>query len=250
MFPDLHPKFEDDDLFIRETSPPSKAPDILSFCAEITEGSPVFVDVVPTPGARAGWCFANVADAITKDGGEPVHGWTIWAVPGVWNAAEFHVVLKNSRGDLIDVTPKSDGERWILFLPDARYTPGFDFFTRPNTVRERVYGTEGRDQFVVGTAAAFSDARLAYETQKAKRKGLTVTQSIGSKMKGRDRYARLIDEFLEEVGQLEAMLVPTPEGMICKGSRRVNEFRRRAATVERMKTKIFLMADMWVREMV
>jgi len=46
------------------------------------------------------------------------------------------------------------------------------------------------------------------------------------------------------------MLVPTPEGMVCKDKRRIPEFHRRATDVQRQKTKIFLMADMMVRGMV
>jgi hypothetical protein len=35
-------------------------------------------------------------------------------------------------------------------------------------------------------------------------------------MKGRDRFERTLDGFLEDVGALEAMLVPTPERTLCK----------------------------------
>jgi hypothetical protein len=199
------------------------------------------------PGARHAWCFANVAKAIEQEGGAAVHGWTIWCCPGLWNAAEFHLVQKTIDGQLRDVTPKPDGEPHIAFVPDSRFAAHFNFYDRPNSIRERTLGIDGRDEFVTNRLAEFSSAQLDYETDKARRKGLTVTQSVGSKMKGRDRFERLVDEFLEEVGEIEAMLLPTPEGMVCKDSRRVSEFHRRAAAVEKKKTKIFLMADMIVR---
>jgi hypothetical protein len=248
-FPAPRPDFDDDDLFIRETSPLEVTANIAAFCAPITGRPPLFVDVVPAPGARAGWCYANVADVIAKEGGDRVHGWTIWNAPGLWNAAEFHVVWKTASGQLVDVTPKPDGERFICFLPDSDYAPNFNFYGRPNNIRERVYGTEGCDEFVAAKIASFTAARLTYEMGKAKRQGLSIVQSVGSKMKGRDRYERIIDEFLKEVGEIEAMLVPTPEGMVCEDPRRVPELRRRAADIEK-KTKVFLMADLWVRGMV
>jgi hypothetical protein len=226
------------------------ADSIIYMCVFDFRQAQLFVDVAPSASARAGWCFANVADVIAREGGSAIHGWTVWSAPGLWNAAEFHVVLKTAAGRLLDVTPKPDGEPCILFLPDPRFAADFDFYQRPNNRRERVYGTEGRDEFVSTRLAEFNTVRLEYETEKAKRKGLTITQSVGCKMKGRDRYARLIDEFLAEVGELEAMLVPTPKGTVVKDPRRLPEFHHRAADVERRKTKIFLMADMWIRGMV
>ncbi|MCA1536722.1 hypothetical protein I6F21_29790 [Bradyrhizobium sp. NBAIM03] len=250
MFPKLRPRYEDDGLFIRETSPPYLTSSVTAFGTTIAGRLPLLVDVTPAEGARAGWCFANVAEVVAREGGVAVHGWAIWCCPGLWNAAEFHVVHRTIAGQLRDVTPKPDGEPHIAFVQDSRYPADFDFYQRPNGIRERTLGIEGRDEFVANKVARFSAARMAYETEKAKRKGLTVTQSIGSKMKGRGSYERLVDEFLEEVGELEAMLVPTPEGMVCKNVRRVDEFRRRAADVEKKKTKIFLMADLAVRGMV
>ena len=247
VLPDWRPEYEDDGLFIRETSPFRLTPNIAAFSATIADASPMFVEVTPTRGARAGWCFANVAKAIEREGGVAVHGWTIWSCPGLWNSAEFHVIHKTVDGQFRDVTPKPDGERDIAFAPDARFAADFDFYGRPNNVRERTLCTEGREEFVSGKLAEFSAARLDYETDKARRKGLTITQSVGAKMKGRDSFERLVDEFLEEVGEIEAMLLPTPEGMVCRDPRRMNELHRRAAAVEKKKTKIFLMADMAVR---
>ncbi|MFQ3451792.1 hypothetical protein PMN64_00485 [Bradyrhizobium sp. UFLA01-814] len=249
-FPELKTSTENDDLFMCETSPPEVTGDIVEFCAHVGDTVPpipIFVDVVPSPTAREGWCFANVADRVAEAGGEPVHGWTIWGAPSLFYTAEFHVVWKTPAGKLVDVTPKQDGEEYILFLPDDRYPVGFDFMGRPNNIRTRVYGHDRRRDEVVCKMLGFSEARLAYETNKARRRGLTLPQSIGMRLGSRDRLERLIDKFLEDVGILESMLMPTPQGMECKDPRRSAEFRRRAADVLRQKNKLFLTVDLLVR---
>jgi hypothetical protein len=38
--------------------------------------------------------------------------------------------------------------------------------------------------------------------------------------------------------------------MVCEDPRRVAELRRRSADIQKKKTKVFLMADLWVRGMV
>jgi hypothetical protein len=84
LYPDGARNLVNDDLFMRETSPPEVTTDILDLCGDLARGSPVFVDVAPTPTARSGWCFANVAAAAAAEGGEACHGWTIWGAPGLW----------------------------------------------------------------------------------------------------------------------------------------------------------------------
>jgi hypothetical protein len=91
-----------------------------------------------------------------------------------------------------------------------------------------------------------SEASLAYEMRKADRKGLTLTQSICSKLP-RDRFEILIDTFLQSAGELEAMLVPTNEGLVCRDLNRWDEFQKRARELNRMKLKLYTMADLMVR---
>lgn len=68
--------------------------------------------------ARAGYCHANVTDAMLVGGGAAVTGWTVWETPGVLLEGEFHVVWSSPAGELVDVTPKPDGEARILFVRD------------------------------------------------------------------------------------------------------------------------------------
>lgn len=249
LCPNLIGSTLNDDLFMRETSPPAATADALDFCADLAPGNPVFIDVAPTPTARPGWCFANVAEVAATAGGSVCYGWAIWGAPGLWYNAEFHAVWKTSGETLIDVTPKVDGEHFIMFLPDPRYSPDFDFYQRPNNVRMRTYGHFERRDSVRAKLAGFNEARVRYEREKATLKGLSLLQWIGTSLK-RDRFERLIDGFLEEVGEFENMLKPTPDGMVCKDPRRTAQFERRRHRVWRQKTQLFLMADMMVRGMV
>ncbi len=63
-------------------------------------------------------CFEDVRRQVEQHGGSIQHGWTIWEWPGIFIEGEFHAVWRDPNGDLIDVTPKKDGEKQILFAPD------------------------------------------------------------------------------------------------------------------------------------
>jgi hypothetical protein len=230
-------------LSMHETTPFEITADIVDLCAELGGGTPMFVDVSAPPTSRVGWCFSNVAHMVSDKGGVLRNGWLIWLARGLWLNAEFHSVWQAPDGGLLDVTPKPDGERNIMFMPDPTYGPDFDFYRRPNSVRMRVYRHDERRDDLTTMIAAFSDVRLSYETVKAFSKGLTVAQSVGMGMK-RDRLEKLLDGFLEDVGILESMLVPTPNGMVCKDPRREDELVRRARAIDRQKTDLFLMTDM------
>lgn len=235
-------------LSMHETTPFEVTAGIVDLCAELGDGTPVFVDVSAPPTSRVGWCFSNVADMVADKGGAPQHGWLIWLARGLWVNAEFHVVWQAPDGGLFDVTPKPDGESRIMFMPDPTYGPHFDFYRRPNSVRMRVYRHDERREGLAIKIAAFSDVRLSYEKAKARSKGVTVAQSVGMGAK-RDRLEKLLDGFLEDVGNLESMLVPTPNGMVCKDARREDELVRRARALDRQKTDLFLMIDMIARGM-
>ena len=57
----------------------------------------------------------------------------------------------------------------------------------------------------------------------------------------------LIDTFLQSAGELEAMLVPTNEGVVCRDLSRWKELEMRARELNRMKLKLYTMADLMVR---
>jgi hypothetical protein len=64
-------------------------------------------------------CHLNVWVASRAEGGAPQHGW-ILAQDVRHNFAEaiFHTVWRRSTGALVDVTPRLDNEKRVLFIPD------------------------------------------------------------------------------------------------------------------------------------
>jgi hypothetical protein len=79
-----------------------------------------YVPVNTVTGAAPDDCFRVVGDHVRNAGGEMVLGWAIWEWPRVFIEAEFHAVWKRADGALLDVTPKRQPIRRILFLLDMR----------------------------------------------------------------------------------------------------------------------------------
>lgn len=95
---------------------------VLAFCASISNNLPEMIPVRPVRGALENHCFGSVRQHVKGNGGKLVMGWAIWLHPGVFIDAEHHGVWEDDQGDLIDVTPKEDGEKEILFLRDDTAT--------------------------------------------------------------------------------------------------------------------------------
>lgn len=104
-------------------TPPEITKHLIGLAAKVAPGqTPLYVPVHPEPGAQVNECFPNVKAKIEKNGGAIVHGWQLWEWPNVLVEAEFHAVWRSLDGNLIDITPKADGEEKILFIPDERRT--------------------------------------------------------------------------------------------------------------------------------
>jgi len=102
------------------TTPVKISEHIVTFCKKLDpRQKPIFVPVIPSPSVRADHCFYDVQKKTSADGGRIQYGWTIWGKPGVLLEAEFHAIWVSPDNELIDVTPKVDGEQQILFLPDT-----------------------------------------------------------------------------------------------------------------------------------
>jgi len=86
------------------------------------DGPPISVTVRPDTNAVRADCFGNVDSKVRAEGGEAVCGWCLWLFPGVWVESEFHAVWRSPDGELVDVTPKPDGDEHILFVPDPNRT--------------------------------------------------------------------------------------------------------------------------------
>ncbi len=66
-----------------------------------------------------GYCQSNCEAEHRRTGADIVFGWMIWeAVAASFIEAEFHSVVRWRR-HLKDITPRRDGEKLILFVPDA-----------------------------------------------------------------------------------------------------------------------------------
>jgi hypothetical protein len=102
------------------TTPKEITDTIQEFCKEIDSlKEPIFVTVQPEPWCNVNECFNNVKNHIQRCGGSIQYGWIIWEIPNIFLEAEFHAVWVNPSGHYIDITPKLDSEKIILFLPDS-----------------------------------------------------------------------------------------------------------------------------------
>jgi hypothetical protein len=66
-------------------------------------------------------CHVNVLVQCKVAGGKIVTGWTIWQDrSNAFVEAQYHSVWESPNRRLIDITPRQDKERRILFAPDPR----------------------------------------------------------------------------------------------------------------------------------
>ncbi len=82
--------------------------------------TPLYVSVLPEPGALPNECFQNTEVKAQRDAGSVVYGWQLWEWPRVLIEAEFHAVWRSPDGRLIDITPRPNGEERILFVTDQQ----------------------------------------------------------------------------------------------------------------------------------
>jgi hypothetical protein len=68
-------------------------------------------------------CFENVKEKVRRDGGGIQYGWTIWEWQHIMVEAEFHAIWVDLQGNFIDITPKDNNEKRILFLVDNSIIP-------------------------------------------------------------------------------------------------------------------------------
>jgi hypothetical protein len=112
-------------LGMRQTTPrqPLSAR-VRQLCARISKADPVLLPFTDLSG-RARQCHMNVLHRVRTHGGKRRNGWLIWE-SAMFAEASFHCVWESPDGELVDLTPRDDGEEHILFLPDpeTRLTVG------------------------------------------------------------------------------------------------------------------------------
>lgn len=64
-------------------------------------------------------CHLNVWCQAREHGGQPQHGWVLAQDKSkMFSEAIFHTVWRSPDGKLVDVTPRVDSEKRLLFVPD------------------------------------------------------------------------------------------------------------------------------------
>ena len=119
---------------MKPTTPLTVTGEVRAFCRQISNGTAQYLPYTDY-GLAAGYCHYNVAFLCEKFGGSVLFGWMIWIMKTTYRGikidcqdAEFHSVWQTATGELIDPTPRSDGEATILFLPDTKRQ--YDFETQ------------------------------------------------------------------------------------------------------------------------
>ena len=103
------------------TTPPEITDEIMQLCRQLDPSqTPRYVPVRPQAGSMIDSCFFNLPEKVAADGGSIQHGWTIWERPSLLIEGEFHAVWVSPGGEFVDITPKRDSEKEILFLPDSK----------------------------------------------------------------------------------------------------------------------------------
>ena len=80
---------------------------------------PVYADARPEAAERSTDSFAVVARRVAAEQGEPVLGWVLRELPGMYAEAEFCVLWRSPLGELLDVVARETRTRRVLFLADA-----------------------------------------------------------------------------------------------------------------------------------
>lgn len=138
-----------------QKTPQSIDEPILRFCRVTLqcEREPVFLELAKDGKAVVQQCYFSVINKIHREGGRIQFGWMIWYEEGHFIEGEFHAVWLDPDGKLIDITPKVDGEKRILFCPDDKTAWNGRFVTNKRL------GLSEMGRMLV-QAGAFNDQRI------------------------------------------------------------------------------------------
>lgn len=108
--------------------PPKKIESyVRQFCDSVVKGGlPAYIAVRPEPWTQLNDCFEVVATKVIQNGGKKVFGWAIWEWPKVMIQAEFHCIWESQQSEWIDISPRENKIKRVLFLRDPnRVYEGF-----------------------------------------------------------------------------------------------------------------------------
>jgi hypothetical protein len=110
-------------MVVNTTTPPEITRAVRQLIETVApKGEAVYLTVRPEADAVVNECFPNVQAKIARAGGRMLCGWQLWEWPHVLVEGEFHAVWVSPEGELVDITPKPQGETRILIVPDERRT--------------------------------------------------------------------------------------------------------------------------------
>jgi hypothetical protein len=102
------------------TTPRNITGSIRRFIASLeSAGTPVVLPFIATsPDYRPGYCLSNCEAEAKRASVVIMFGWVLWELRSKsFIEAEFHAVIRRGN-ELQDITPRVDGERLVLFVPD------------------------------------------------------------------------------------------------------------------------------------
>lgn len=223
---------------VLETTPTEITEALKEFCIDLCWSEPNFIPVEANADGMYGFCNLTVAEKIKKEGGKPVHGWTIWEWPCVFWTAEFHMVWESPTGQLIDVTPKPDGETSILFLRDFSFEPDFNFLNRPLSRRKRIRADENRAETISAAIGKLNASQRVYEEKRADKAGISLEQWMDQKIP-LDGLNTMIEETIEACNEHEAYLDSRREGHFIRADKTLKGLiERRQARMTKLKRMI------------
>jgi hypothetical protein len=198
-----------------ETSPALITAEIAAFACPAATTHPVRVAVQPREGALEGWCVRNVAAAVKAEGGHPVFGWLVWTAAH-FMTAEYHSVWMTPAGTLLDPTPKVDGERYVVFGADPGAGPDYDFLARPPARRIRTYVGRTRLERARDAIACFNEKELRSKRSRAQKSEQSLDEWVAARLSEHDQLEIAIDRLLNCSNEIEELLTPTVDGMMCR----------------------------------
>lgn len=216
-----------------ETTPvifPHPPADVFLTCKnELDLHEILLVPVHPTEDPDPTNYVQNIAREMLTVSGRPVFGWRIRTSP-LFVVAEFYAMLKTDTG-LVDVTPNTRGESYVVFAPDYDIPPDYDYLDRLGTRRFPTYEAPTRRQRVAAEIAAMPVRKAASERRRAIDLGLTLEDIVSLNLVP-DALATSLDLYLECCEELEALTMAAVDGREALDFERFDSLLRRKAALQ------------------
>jgi hypothetical protein len=189
----------------------------------------LLVPVHPSADADDTNFVRNIAREMLSEGGRPVFGWRI-RTSALFVVTEFYAMHRTESG-LVDVTPNSRGEHYVVFAPDYDIPADFDYLDRAVTRRFSTYVPPTRQARVAAEIALMTPSLLAVEQRLAVMSGLDLEDALSLKI-GPDKLETALDLFIQCSKQLELLTMAVSDGREVIDFARFDDLQRRKTTLE------------------